>query len=60
MVVENPISNFLMSNKQAKTVLNKRVKRQWSRYEEDRDEYYEKEYEAREADLESEQRDKKR
>ena len=60
LVAENPISNYLLSNRQAKTVLNKRVKRQWSQREEDRNEYYEPEYYARDADLESEYRDKKR
>ena len=46
LVVENPISNFLLSNRQAKTVLKKRVKRQWSQRVQDRVEYYEKENEA--------------
>ena len=59
-MAENPVSKFLLSNQQAKTVLYKRVKRQWSEREEERNEYYEPEYEAREADLESQYRDKKR
>ena len=37
---ESPLTNFLLSNQQAKTVLYKRVKRQWSQFEEDRNEYY--------------------
>ena len=56
----NPGSKFLLTNKKAKTVLRMRVKRQWSQREEDRNEYYEIEYEAREADLEQEYTDKKR
>ena len=36
VVGESPVSQFLLSNQQAKTVLNKRVKRQWDRYQEER------------------------
>ena len=58
--MRNPVSNFLLSNQQSKTVLNKRVKRQWSQFEEDRNDYYEPENEAWEAERESEKYDKKK
>ena len=57
---ESPLTNFLLSNQQAKTVLYKRVKRQWSQFEEDRNEYYEPEYEAWEAERESEHYNKRK
>ena len=60
---ENPISNFLLSNQQAKTVLYKRVKRQWDPFEENRNEFMENEYEEendRESDLQELRKKKKR
>ena len=60
LVAENPVSKFLLSNQEAKTVLNQRVKRQWSEREEERNEYYEPEHEAWEAELESEYYDKRK
>ena len=63
LVVENPISNFLLSNQQAKTVLKKRVKRQWDPFEENRNEFMEKEYEDendRESELRKNREKKKR